>query len=189
MLKQVQHDLLYSCSMSKRALTKYLQSLKKKELENQVLELYAKFKPVRTYYNFVFNPNEEKLLEEAKFKVSKEYFPVSRRRPKARRSVAQKTIKHFLTLELDPSLLAELMVFNVETALRYNKIKQIKQDPFYKSMFNSFTEAVNFIELNGLKSLFWKRLNEILDEVEDQNWFNAEGFERVLEKLVGEEID
>jgi hypothetical protein len=169
--------------MSKRALTKYLQSLKKKELENQVLELYSKFKPVATYYNFVFNPNEEKLLDEAKFKISKEYFPVGRRRPKARRSVAQKTIKHFLTLELDPSLLAELMVFNVETAVRYNQRKQMKQDSFYKSMFNSFIEAVNLIESNGLKSVFWKRLNEILDEVESQDWFNAIGFESALMKL------
>ena len=169
--------------MSKRALTKYLQSLKKKELENQVLELYSKFKPVATYYNFVFNPNEEKLLEEAKFKIVKEYFPVGRRKPKARRSVAQKTIKHFLTLELDPSLLAELMVFNVETAVRYNFKKRINQDSFYKSIFNSFTEAVNLIELNGLKSVFWKRLNEILDEVENQYWFNAIGFESVLMKL------
>ena len=169
--------------MSKRALTKYLQSLKKKELENQVLELYSKFKPVATYYNFVFNPNEEKLLDEAKFKISKEYFPVGRRRPKARRSVAQKTIKHFLTLELDPSVLAELMVFNVETAVKYNHRKQINQDSFYKSMFNSFTEAVNLIELNGLKTVFWKRLNDILDEVENQDWFNAIGFESALMKL------
>jgi len=169
--------------MSKRALTKYLQSLKKKDLEDQVLELYAKFKPVRTYYNFVFNPNEEKLLEEAKFKISKEYFPVGRRRPKARRSVAQKTIKHFLTLEIDPFILAELMVFNIEIAIRYNERKQIKQDSFYKSMFNSFSEAVNFIESNGQKALFWQRLNQILDEVENQNWFNAIGFESALMKL------
>lgn len=169
--------------MSKRALTKYLQSLKKKELENQVLELYSKFKPVATYYNFVFNPNEQKLLEEVKFKISKEYFPVGRRRPKARRSVAQKAIKHFLTLEMDPSLLAELMVFNIETAVKYNQTKQVKQDAFYKSMFNSFTEAVNLIELNGLKALYWKRLNIILTEVEQQDWFNAIGFESTMMKL------
>lgn len=169
--------------MSKRALTKYLQSLKKKELENQVLELYSKFKPVAAYYNFVFNPNEQKLLEEVKFKISKEYFPVGRRRPKARRSVAQKAIKHFLTLGMDPSLLAELMVFNIETAVKYNHRKQIKQDSFYKSIFNSFTEVVNLIELNGLKAVYWKRLNEILDEVENQDWFNAIGFESALMKL------
>ncbi len=172
--------------MSKRALVKYLQSLKKDELETQVLELYAKFKPVRTYYNFVFNPKEEKLLEEAKFKISKEYFPVNGRKPKARRSVAQKAIRHFQDLELDPLLLAELMIFNIETALRFNAQKQIKQEPFYKSIFNSFTEAVNFVQLSGVKSSFWKRLNDILDEVEEQGWFNAEGFERELGRLASE---
>ena len=44
--------------MSKRDLKKYLQELPKEELEIQILELYHKFKDVSTYYNFVFNPNE-----------------------------------------------------------------------------------------------------------------------------------
>ena len=172
--------------MSKRALVKYLQSLKKKELESQVLELYDKFKPVKTYYNFVFNPKEDKLIEEAKLKISKEYFPVNTRKPKVRRSVAQKLIKHFLDLELDPSLLADLMLFNIETALRYNAQKQIKQEAFYKSIFNSFSEAVSYIHSNGLKTTFWKRLNEILEEVEEHEWFNTEAFDMTLASTVNE---
>ena len=169
--------------MSKRALTKYLQSLKKADLETQVLELYEKFKPVRDYYNFVFNPKEEKLIEDAKFKISKEYFPPTKRKPKARRSVAQKAIKHFKDLELDPSLLADLMLFNIEATLRFNAIKEIKQESFFKSVFNSFDEAVDFIVANGLKPILWQRLNTILDEVEIQHWFNAEAFERKLAEL------
>src|SRR5665811_2031669 len=84
--------------MSKRELKIYLKELTKAQLQEQVLDLYARFKPVKTYYNFVFKPNEEKLLDEAKFKISKEYFPVNTRKPKARRSVAQKIIKHFIQL-------------------------------------------------------------------------------------------
>ena len=63
--------------MSKRALTAYLGELTKKQLQEQVLDLYTRFKPVKTYYNFVFNPKEEKLLDEAKFKIGKEYFSIS----------------------------------------------------------------------------------------------------------------
>ena len=166
--------------MSKRALVKYLQSLDKAELESQVLELYEKFKPVKTYYNFVFNPKEDKLIEEAKFKISKEYFPVSNRKPKARRSVAQKLIKHFHTLEMDPSLLADLMLFNIEMALRFNARKPSRQEAFYKSIFNSFEEAVTFLEASGQRAIQQDRLNEILEEVEEQEWFNAEAFERML---------
>ncbi|MCE7995335.1 MAG: hypothetical protein HEP71_25380 [Roseivirga sp.] len=166
--------------MSKRALVKYLQTLDKKELESQVLELYAKFKPVRDYYGFVFNPKEDKLIEEAKFKVSKEYFPTSRRRPKARRSVAHKAIKNFLTLELDPALLADFMLFNIETAMRYNARKPQRQDAFYKSIFGSFEQVVEYIHINGLRAIHWDRMNKILDEAEEQQWYNAAAFERVL---------
>ena len=86
--------------MSKRALKKYLEELTKKQLEEQCMDLYLKFKEVKTYYNFVFNPNEKKLLEEAKVKVSQEYYPTGkRRRPKMRRTIAQKLIKHLSILK------------------------------------------------------------------------------------------
>ncbi len=169
--------------MSKRALVKYLQSLKKDELETQVLELYDKFLPVRTYYNFVFNPKEDKLIDEAKLKVLKEYFPQTKRKPKARRSTAQKAIKHFITLELDPSLLVDFMLFNIETAMRFNVRKEVKQEAFFKSIYNSFVEASEFVLRNGLKGVYWERLNKILEEAEAQNWFNASAFEIKLGEL------
>ena len=136
--------------MSKRALVKYLQSLKKDELETQVLELYDKFMPVRTYYNFVFNPKEDKLIDEAKQKVLKEYFPQTKRKPKARRSVAQKAIKHFSTLEIDPSLLADFMLFNIETAMRFNARKEVRQEAEVQNWFNASAFELKFGELSDL---------------------------------------
>ncbi|OQX98965.1 MAG: hypothetical protein B6I20_10435, partial [Bacteroidetes bacterium 4572_117] len=62
--------------MSKRELKKYLQGLNKKQLEEQINDLYLWFKEVKTFYDFVFNPKEGQLLEECKFKISKEYFPL-----------------------------------------------------------------------------------------------------------------
>ncbi len=51
--------------MSKRDLKKYLAELSKEQLEEQIIELYEKFIPVKTYYDFVFNPKEDKLLHES----------------------------------------------------------------------------------------------------------------------------
>lgn len=167
--------------MSKRALTKYLQSLDKQELEDQVLDLYTRFKPVKEYYNFVFNPKEDKLVEEAKFKISNEYFPLKRRKARARRSVAQKYIKQFLLLEMDAALIADVMLFNIETAQRFNDRKRINQEAFYKSMFNSFEQAVTFVTQNGLKAVYEKRISAIVEIAWDQEWFNATGMENLLE--------
>lgn len=164
--------------MSKRALTKYLQSLPKEELENQVLDLYSRFKPVKDYYNFVFNPKEDKLVDEAKAKIANEYFPEKRKKARARRSVAQKYIKQFLLLEMDHALIADVMLFNIEAAQRFNEIKRINQEAFYKSMYNSFEQAVEFIKTNGLKAVCEKRLEQILESAWEQEWFNAEGLER-----------
>jgi hypothetical protein len=102
--------------MSKRDLKKYLNQLDKEQIADQLLELYDKFPEVKTYYNFVFNPREDRLVQEAKLKISNEYFPVKSKRARLRRSIAQKYIKHFLTLGLDPHLLADIMLFNIETA-------------------------------------------------------------------------
>ena len=89
--------------MSKRDLKKYLSELNKEQLEEQLIELYEKFVPVKTYYDFVFNPKEDALLKEAKLKISNEYYPFKKSgrgsKPKMRRSIAQKFIKQeFLSI-------------------------------------------------------------------------------------------
>ena len=117
--------------MSKRDLKKYLNELDKQQLEEQIIALYDKFLPVKTYYNFVFNPNENKLVQDCKLKVSNEYFPIRGKRPKARRSVAQKFIKHFIMLGVDPFIIADVMLYSIEIAQTYSSEKIIKQELFY----------------------------------------------------------
>ncbi len=134
--------------MSKRDLKKYLTELNKEQLEEQILELYEKFSPVKVYYNFVFNPKEETLLQESKLKISHEYYPIKksgrRSKPKMRRSVAQKYIKHFILLGVDPFIIADIMLYNIEIAQTFSSEHPVKQELFYKSMFNSFDQAVVF---------------------------------------------
>ncbi len=166
--------------VSKRDLKKYLKSLKKKQLEEQILDLYTRFKPVKTYYNFVFKPDEEKLLEDAKFKISKEYFPINTRKPKMRRSVAQKLIKHFVQLGVDPYVITELMCTNIELAQKFTANKPVKQDAFYKSILNSYVELVRYANENGTSNNFMPRITRIHKTSEDQHWINSEGFYNAL---------
>ncbi len=168
--------------MSKRALKKYLSDLSKEELEEQITELYDRLKEVKEFYNFVFNPKEDKLLDEAKFKVSKEYFPPGKRRAKKRRSVAQNFIKNFVKLGVEPMKIADLMLYNVEIAQTYNASYPIKVEAFYKSMLKSFSEAVTFIDQNGLESQMNARIDRVVEEAVLQNWINKYAFEMVLDK-------
>ncbi len=165
--------------MSKRELKKYIQSLTKKQLEEQVLDLYTRFKPVKEYYNFVFNPNEEKLIIEAKFKINKEYFPTNGRKAKKRRSVAQKYIKKFKLLGVNPFMLADIMLFNIETAQKFEALFLVN-DSFYTSILNSFEEAVEHITQNSLKYDFNDRLENIVNNTEKYNWINNIAFENLM---------
>ncbi len=169
--------------MSKRDLKKYLTSLPKPELEEQLLALYEKFSDVKAYYDFVFNPKEEKLEQEAKLKILNEYFPIKGKRPKLRRSTAQKYIKNFLTLGVDPFVVADVMLYNIETAQRYSAKRQLKYDSFYKSMLNSYKQVVDYVAANGMVSNFKERILAIHDEAFRQHWDNRKEFERIWDNF------
>ena len=173
--------------MSKRDLKKYVSELNKEQLEEQIIDLYEKFQPVKVYYNFVFNPKEESLLQDAKLKISNEYFPIKklgrRSKPKMRRSVAQKLIKHFVVLGVDPFVIADVMLYNIEIAQAYSSENPIKQELFFKSMFNSFEQAVEFIISNGIYADFKTRIGSIFQETVDQKWINQYEFERIISRL------
>ena len=165
--------------MSKRDLKKYLESLTKKQMEEQILDLYSRFKEVKVFYDFAFNPKEDKILEEAKLKVSKEY-NLNIRKPKARRSVAQKLIKHFKKLEVQPEVIADFMLFNIEIAQTFSAERNVKQESFYVSMLNSFREAVTYIREYNLDKIYLSRIEKIVDETYDQKWFNHIAFENSI---------
>ena len=168
--------------MSKRDLKKYLDALTKTQMQEQVLDLYSRFKDVKVYYDFAFNPKEDKLLEDAKLKISKEY-NLNVKKAKARRSIAQKLIKHFKTLEVQPEVIADLMCYNIEIAQVFSSEKWMKQEAFFVSMLNSFREVCSYVKDNNLTKAFLPRLEKIVDNTDEQRWFNNVAFENEIQKF------
>ncbi|MGS0528203.1 DUF6155 family protein [Zobellia nedashkovskayae] len=72
------------------------------------------------------------------------------------------------------------MLYNLEIAQVFEKNRNIP-DAFYKSMMNSFTEAVQFISINGLLSDYKERIVKIYTITEERNWEFGEGFSRALD--------
>jgi len=173
----------YKYPMSKRDLKKYLNELTKAQLQEQIIELYDKFSNVKTYYDFVFNPNEDKLIREAKFKISNEYFPVKSKKAKMRRSVAQKFIKHFILLGVDSFIITDIMLYNIEIAQTFSAEKAIKQELFFKSMSASYQQAVSFMIEKGILDHFKNRVVAVKEAAISQNWPNYYEFIAVVERL------
>lgn len=169
--------------MSKRELKKYLNELNKEQLEEQIIDLYDKFSVVKVFYDFVFNPNEDKLVREARYKIANEYFPVKGKRSKMRRSVAQKIIKHFIILGVDGFIIADLMLYNIEVAQTFSSEKCIKQELFFKSMLTSFQQAVSFMTEHAILNEFKNRVVAIKEETVRQNWANQYEFNAIVERF------
>jgi len=163
--------------MSKRELRKYLKELTKEQLEDQIIDLYERFKPVKEYYDFAFNPKENELIEQCQFQISKEYYPIGSRKAKMRRSVAQKWIKKLMLFDADASLLADVMFFNIEIALTFSGEHFIRQESFYTSMYKSFDETLRFISEKGILAEFKGRIEKIAGDAWDQKWPNRNAFE------------
>ena len=163
--------------MSKTNLKKYTKELTKAQLEEQVLLLYDKFPAVKIYYDFVFNPNERKLANDARVKIAQEYFPSSAKKPKLRRSIAQKLLKHYISLGVDPFVIADLMLFSIEIAQSYTADKPSKQEAFYKSMLLASQQAFAFMSEQGISYEFKARLLKICIESVEQNWPNKYAFD------------
>lgn len=170
--------------MSKRALKKYLDELDQEALKEQVIDLYDRIPQVKTFYDFVFNPKEDTLIEAAKIKISNEYFPTKRKRARKRRSVAQKYIKQFKLLGVDPKLLADLMLFNIEIAQTYSASVLQMPEAFHKSMLTSFKEALQYLSYHQLKEDFGSRIEAIIEQSESQKWSNTDLFEEVANDFV-----
>lgn len=163
--------------MSKRELRKYLKELTKEQLEDQIVDLYDRFKYVKEYYDFAFNPKENELIDQCRFQISKEYYPIGSRKAKMRRSVAQKWIKKLILLDAEASLLADVMLFNIEIAQSFSGEHIIRQDSFFNSLYKSFDEALRFLSEKGILTEFKGRIEKIAGDAWDQQWPNRKSFE------------
>jgi len=170
--------------MSKRQLIKFIKECDREELDEQLVDLYNRFKEVKEFYDFSFNPNEKKRVEDAKLKISREYFPDGKRRAKKRRSVAQKQIEYLKKLEIEPSQLIDLMLYNIEIAQLYNEGRPILQEAFYKSMLSSFRKALVYISQQFLAAEFKARVWRIKKVAIDQKWINATAFQIAIDELL-----
>jgi hypothetical protein len=82
--------------MGLREVKTELNKLEKEDLIKHISELYKKFKPVKEYFDFYIDPDEKKLLEQYKEKVTEGFFP--KRGYQLKLSISRKAINDFKKL-------------------------------------------------------------------------------------------
>ncbi|MGD9162862.1 MAG: DUF6155 family protein [Desulfobacteraceae bacterium] len=157
--------------MNVSELKKKLKSKTQKELIDDISTLYKSFDVVREYYQVRLFSNDESVLQKYKAIIEHEFFPVSESKdPPARLSVARKAITDYKKLTSSKANIADIMVFYVETGVRFTNEYGDINEAFYISMENMYEKALTFIANNGLTDIFNERLLTIVNDTDGIGW-------------------
>ena len=75
------------------------------------------------------------------------------------------------------------MLYAIEIAQTFSAERIVKPEAFFKSMLGSFEQAIKFMIANGILKEFMPRIIAINKETCEQNWFNQEEFNAILERF------
>ncbi|HVA99544.1 MAG TPA: DUF6155 family protein [Bacteroidia bacterium] len=154
------------------SLKKYLQQFRKEQLIAQIIELNAKYKDVKTYYEFSINPNSDKAKEEAKKIINKCISTNINTNggPKLKLQEARKAITGFKKLSPTENDIADVMLFYVECGVNYTNSFGDINEPFYNSIAGMFHDASKYIQTNGMQAQYKQRCKKIMDDKANIGW-------------------
>lgn len=144
--------------------------LSKEELVKEITNLYRKNNFVKDYYVTKYSSdNGQSVLIKHKNIIENEFFPEFGFGD-ARLSVAKKSITEFKKLSTNAESIAELMVFYVETGVRYTDCYGDINESFYMSMESMYGRAIKFIIDQSLENKFKNRCMKIVDDTVNMGW-------------------
>ena len=154
--------------MGLREVKSELNKLDKEELVKHISELYKKYKPVKEYFDFYINPDERKLLEQYKEKVTEGFFP--KRGYQLKLSISRKAINDFKKLGTSAESLADLLLHFVENGVEFTNEYGDIDENFYTSVENTYSNALELIDKNRLLDKFEKRAYKIVSDTDGIGW-------------------
>lgn len=169
--------------MGLREVKSELNKLDKEELIKHISELYKKYKPIKEYFDFYINPDENKLLEQYKEKVTEGFFP--KRGDQLKLSISRKAINDFKKLGTSAESLADLLLHFVENGVEFTNEYGDIDENFYTSVENTYLNALEIIDKNGLLDKFKQRAYKIVSDSDGIGW----GFHDYLGDLYYQHYD
>lgn len=169
--------------MGLREVKSELNKQDKATLIKHISELYKKFKPVKEYFDFYVNPNEEKILEEYKEKVREGFYP--KRGFDLKLSISRKAINDFKKLGTSKESIVDVLLYYVECGVELtNEFGDIDEN-FYSSIENTYAKALDISKKEGILEKFEDRAYEIVEETKNIGW----GFHDYLGDVYSENYD
>jgi len=151
-----------------------LLKLDKKQLIELIADLYKKNKSVQEYLDFFIKPDEDGLFEKYKMKVYEAFFP--KRGFGYSLKQGKQAISDFKKLGPSEHLVADLMLFYVETGVEFTNDFGDIDATFYSSLESTFAAALKIMKKEDVLDKFKDRAARILKDTKNTGW----GFHDVL---------
>jgi hypothetical protein len=147
---------------------KELKKLDKDKLIDLVADLYKKNKSVKEFFDFYVNPNERELFEKYRDKVFEAFYP--KRGYTYKLKDGKQAISGFKKLGTSTDLLADLMLFYVETGVKYTNDFGDINETFYKSLATTFGDSLTLMRKEDLLDKFEDRIGKVVDDTSGIGW-------------------
>ncbi len=147
---------------------KELKKLDRDKLIELIADLYKKNKSVKEFFDFYVNPNESELFEKYRDKVFEAFYPKRGYNYKLRDG--KQAISDFKKLGPSTDLLAELMLFYVETGVQFTNDFGDINLTFYKSLATTFVDSLTLMRKENLLDKFEDRVGKVVFATNEIGW-------------------
>ena len=147
---------------------KELKKLDKDILIDLVADLYKKNKSVKEFFDFYVNPNERELFEKYRDKVFGAFYP--KRGYNYKLKDGKQAISDFKKLGTSTDLLADLMLFYVETGVKFTNDYGDVNESYYKSLATTFVDSLTLMSKENLLDKFEGRVVKVVDDTSGIGW-------------------
>lgn len=151
--------------MRKSDFTKFINSLEEEELRAELSLLFDKVKAVKDHYGMELGSTKDRsrIFANAKKSVTRYYATKSYRKPKAPRiRYIQSLLKEMNHLSIFKHEMADLYLFDVETALDFMKKYYFTSTSVNNNLEKSFISACEIIQDGNYQSMFADRVETIM---------------------------
>ena len=149
-------------------LKKELKKFDKEKLIELIADLYKKNKSVKEYFDFYVSPDENELLNTYRDKVFEAFYP--KRGYGYKLKDGKQAIIDFKKFEPATELLANLMLFYVESGVKFTNDFGDVNEAFYKSLATTFVDALKIMDKENLLNKFEERVEKIVDDTSGIGW-------------------
>lgn len=147
---------------------KHLKTWERDKLVSLVLELYKANKAVKEYVDHLVAPDERGAFNKYRDKVLESFYP--KRGMNYSLKDGKKAISDFKKLGPSPILLADLMLFYVETGVSFTNDFGDINESFYSSLEKTYDAALKLMRQESLLDRFADRAAKVVDDTRDIGW-------------------